>query len=659
MSTTLLPESSTSSIDQLLDVALDHHRSGRLREAERIYREILEASPHQRDALHLRGVVAHQLGNNDEAIRSIRQALRVDPTQATFHNSLGAVHQSLGELAEAVACYRQSIMLDMDYATAHSNLGLALRDLGMHAEAVAALRRALSLDPKLAEAHNGLGMALRSLGRVAEATAAYRQALEIRNDFWEAYSNLGNVLKDQGNTAEAVASHERSLALEPRACGTHSNLLCALQYQPGITQQALAAAHAGFERAFGVPTQSAWRPHDNDRDPERRLRLGFLSPDLHRHPIGYFATAVLEHLARGRAEIFCYASSRSPDDLTNRLRAASTGWRDVCKWTAERTVEQIRDDGIDILFDLAGHTGNNRLMVFAHRPAPIQVTWAGYVGTTGLRAIDYILADEYEIPRGAEAFYSERVLRMPHGYVCYEPPDYAPTVSPLPALANGHVTFGSLNYPAKLNAGVVEVWSRILSGVPESRLVLKYKGLDDVAQTARLGELFSRNGIDPARVEFSGGAPHREMLESYGGIDIALDPFPYSGGLTTIEALWMGVPVVTWPGETFAGRHSLTHLSNAGLTSTIADDPEQYVEIAVALTRDLAALAELRAGLRERVAASPLCDGERFAEDLLQLLRGAWREWVDGEQDTVTPVDRATCPAPSNPDVDAKKGHGE
>lgn len=620
----------SSSIPEILEEALEHHRANRLSEAERIYREILGDSPYQQDALHLLGVVAHQTGNNDEALRLVRLALQVDAGQATFHNSLGAIHQAMGDLPEAVASYRRSIMLDGKSADAHGNLGLALRRMGQFAEAAAALRRAVQLSPGNPLLLNSLGVSLRSVGRIADATDCYKRALEAREDFWQAHSNLGNLLKDQCRFDEAIVHYRRAIELAPDKPVVRSNLLCSLQYRNGIGLAELAAAHDEFEEAFGVPLASSWRPHENDRDPERPLRIGFLSPDLHRHPVGYFLVGVLEHLDPAQAEAFCYNTSTTPDDLTARLRANST-WRDVHSLTDEAVAERIRADAIDILFDLAGHTGNNRILVMAHKPAPIQITWGGYVGTSGLAAIDYILADRHEIPLGDERHYRERILRMPDAYVCFEAPS-APTVAPPPALDLGYVTFGSFSNPGKIGPQVAEPWARILKRVPGSRLLLKYKGFDDPVNADRINAMFAAQGIEPERIVLEGDSPQSELLECYGRVDVALDPFPYGGGVTTLEALWMGVPVVTRPGETFAGRHALTHLSTVGLTETVARDLDHYVDLAVGFAEDLPALAAIRAGLRDRMAASPVCDGRRFTADLLQILRDVWREWVASKE---------------------------
>jgi protein O-GlcNAc transferase len=617
-----------SSLESRLDLAIEHHQAGRLPEAEQLYRDILRQAPHHRDALHLLGAVAHRTGRNDEAIHLVQQAIRIDGSQAVFHNTLGSVYQSLGHLAAAAACYQQSVTLDRNYPEGHNNLGMVLLDLGRQAEAAAVLQRAVELRPDYANAYNNLGIALKLLGRFAEATASFRRGLQSQDGFWEAHFQLGNILKDQGRVEEAIESYERVLEYQPHAVTTHNNLLCTLNYRDGITLEQLAAAHARFDRTFGEPYRSQIRPHENDLDPDRPLRIGFVSPDLHRHPVGFLTVRMFDHLDRSQVEATCYNTSLTSDDITARIKANAASWRDAPGWNDERLTQAIRDDRIDILFDMTGHTRDSRLLVFARKPAPIQISWAGYVGTTGLRTMDYLLADAHEVPPEAEVHYCERVLRMPDGYICYEPAACAPAVSPVPALERGHVTFGSFNNQAKLGRRTVETWSRILHRVPGSRLVLKYYAMSNPAVAGRLREMFAGHGIEPDRIDCLGTTSHAEQLERYRDIDIALDPFPYNGGLTTLEALWMGVPVVSCPGETFAGRHSLSHLSNIGLTTTIARDLDDYVSIAESLAGDLPALARLREGLREQMQSSPLCDGERFARHFEQVMRGVWRDWV-------------------------------
>ena len=335
---------------------------------------------------------------------------------------------------------------------------------------------------------------------------------------------------------------------------------------------------------------------------------------------------VLENLSQGQAETICYSDLIVKDSVTYRLQAAATQWRDVLGMSDQRLAEQIRADRIDILFDLAGHTARNRLLVFARKPAPIQITWLGYVGTTGLRAMDYILADRHLIPPEAETYYCEKVLRMPDDYACYNPPTDAPASGPLPAVERGHVTFGSLNNLCKITPQVVEVWAGILHRVPQSRLVIRYRGLDDAGTRQRFVGLFASQGIAGDRLDLVGWSPFATRMALYNQIDLGLDPFPYSGATTTCDALWMGVPVITCPGETFSSRQSLTHILAVGLEELVARDPSDYIDRAVDLAGDLSRLAALRAGLRERMAASTLCDGKRFVTNLTSLLQNVWEQ---------------------------------
>jgi predicted O-linked N-acetylglucosamine transferase (SPINDLY family) len=403
-----------------------------------------------------------------------------------------------------------------------------------------------------------------------------------------------------------------------------------MHYCEGITQHELSAAHDAFNR--WVPAVAGGFGRRKHRATQDRLRLGFVSPDLGPHPVGRFLIRVLESLRPLACETVCYSDRIAEDDFTRRFRSAADRWHDTNDWSDDRLSERIRGDAIDILFDLAGHTAGNRLLVFARKPVPVQITWLGYVGTTGLSAMDYILADRFQLPQKTEDAYRERVLRMPDGYVCYDPPATAPPIAPPPVLSRGFFTFGSFNNPAKIGPSVVELWARILRRIPTARLRLQFRGLSEPEMRHRFSDAFASHGIDSPRVALGGELPHGELLGAYGGVDAALDPFPYNGGLTTCEALWMGVPVITCPGETFASRHGLSHLSNVGLTETIARDLDDYVAIAVRLANDLPRLAAIRAGLRSQMAASPLCDGPRFAANLMGLLREVWRRWCEGAE---------------------------
>jgi predicted O-linked N-acetylglucosamine transferase (SPINDLY family) len=609
---------------------------GKLQEAVACYRRAVELNPGYAEAHNNLGNALQGQGNLHEAVACYGRAVELKPGYAAAHNNLGNALRTRGNLDEAVASFRRGLELKPDFAEAHNNLGNVRQDQGKLDDALICYRRAVELKPEFAEAYNNLGNALGDQGNLDDALACFRRALELQPDYAEAHNNLGNILKDQGQPDEAVACYRRAVALRPDYAGAHSNLLLAMQYCAGVTEAGLAEAHAQYDRQHAASLRGAVHRRVNVLKPGRRLRLGFVSPDLRRHPVGYFLVRALENL-RSEHETICYSDRIVKDDMTQRLQAAATCWRDVYGISDQRLDEQIRADQVEILFDLAGHTAQNRLLVFARKPAPIQVTWAGYVGATGLTAMDYLLADRYEVPLGSERHYQEQVLRMPDGYICYDPPAYAPPPTSPPALQCGQVTFGCFNKPAKITPQAVEVWSRILRRLPGARLVLKYRGWNDRGNARRFTELFAAQKVDPARLQFLGPSRHSELLAEYHRIDLALDPFPYGGGLTTCEALWMGVPVITCPGETFAGRHSLSHLSNVGLTETIARDLDEYVELAVVLAGDLPRLAALRAGLRDRMAASPLCDGKRFAANLTAILQAVSCTPTTNAEDAFTP----------------------
>jgi predicted O-linked N-acetylglucosamine transferase (SPINDLY family) len=594
---------------------------GRAEEAIACYLRAIELWPNYAAAHNNLGIALSDLGRTEEAVACYRRAVALRPDFAEAHDNLGMALGDLGQLDEVIACHRRAIELAPDFAEAHNNLGNALERQGELEDAIACYRRALEPRPDYAEALGNLGNALRGRGELEAAIVCHRRALELRPDSADAYGNLGNAFRDSGCLDEALACYRRALELKPDHAPVHSNWLDTLHYAPGVTPAALLQAHAGYDRRHAAPLSGAVGRPEPAGDLRGRIRLGFVSPDLGRHPVGSFLVRVLENLDPEQCETICYSDRIVQDGLTHRLRAAATGWRDTIGLNHQRLAEQIRADRIDVLFDLAGHTARNRLLAFARKPAPIQVTWIGYEGTTGLHAMDYLLADHRMVPPGTEQHYRERVLRMPDGYLCYDPPEAAPPVGPPPCLTEGFATFGSFHNPAKITPDVVAVWARILRAAPGTRLVMKYRGLGDRSVHERFLDLFAAHGVAPQRLELLPWSSYLDYLATYHRVDVALDPFPFSGSAITCESLWMGVPAVTCPGETFASRHSLGHVSSVGLTETIARDLDDYVERAVALAGDPARLAALRSGLRERMAASPLCDGERFASHLTALLR--------------------------------------
>ena len=530
---------------------------------------------------------------------------------------------------EAIVQYQGALRLKPNLHEAHNNLAGAYKNQGKLDASLASYRDAIRIKPDFAQAFFNIGVIFDEQNHLEEARVHYLEAVRLAPDLAEAHNNLGSLFLKLGRADWARDSFVAGVKFKPAHVGFASNILLCEQYLPDMSLAKMARTHAAWAKTYAEPLRNTWPVHQRDRDPDRRLRLGFVSADLGFHPVGCFLLPMLENLDREKYELYLYAAKKNPDFQADRLARIADQWRQIHELSEAKLASMIERDDVDILFDLSGHTAHHRLLTFARKPAPVQTSWIGYAGTTGFSAIDYLLADNYQIPPESEQYYSEKVLRLPNAWVCFEPPSDAPEVGPLPAIAHGGITFGSFNFLAKVTPRVVEVWADILKRVPNSRLIMLYRGFDAELARTRFRELFTACGIEDRRVQLLGTHPHTEVMHRYHQIDIALDPFPYSGGLTTCEALWMGVPVVTCPGETFASRHSLSLMSNIGLTETIAKDMDDYVRIAIKLAGDLPRLTKLRKRLRGQMAGSPLCDAPSFARAFEGLCRTMWRNWCE------------------------------
>jgi protein O-GlcNAc transferase len=684
-------------ISQAFELALQHHQTGRLADAEALYRQILSVQPNHADALHFLGVVAHQTGRHALAVEWILQAIVLKPNYPAAHSNLGEAHRTVGQLNKAIANFRRAIELKPDYPDAHNNLGNALRDGGQLNEAMAAYRRTIELKPDFPEAHMNLGNALRDRGQLDEAVAAYRRALELKPDFPLAHNNLGAALAEEGQLDEAMAAYRRALELKPdlaeahnnlgnalRESGqlddsvaayrhalklkpdypdarnnlggalalrgdlddaiavfrsalqfkpedarAHSNLVYTLHFHPDHDDRTVAEEHQRWNRQFSEPLKRFFVPHANDRRLDRRLRVGYVSPDFRDHVVGRYMLPVLERHDRERFEVACYSGVSRPDSMTKRFRALAGEWRNTVGVSDTRLVEMIREDGVDILVDLTQHMAGNRLPVFGRTPAPVQVSFAGYPDSTGLEAIGYRISDQYleADSANAGAGRKEQVCLIDTFY-CYDPCGMEVEVNPPPALESGTVTFGCLNNSCKVNERVLSLWARALGNVNDSRLVLSsHPG----SRRQRILEDLEREGVSARRVEFVDFRPRREYLELYHRLDIVLDTFPYNGGVTTCDALWMGVPVVSLTGETPVSRAGLSLLSNVGLPELVAHSETEYLNIAGRLARELPRLAQLRSTLRDRMENSVLMDASRFTRQLEQAYRKMWHTWCAGQ----------------------------
>lgn len=655
---------------------------GRPADAVAAYRRALEVDPAFAGAHYNLGNVLKQMGQLEEAAAAYERALELQPDYAAASTNLANLRASQGRLADAVAVYRRALcsdpwdddiraklklalkeqqrQADLDYRQ-----GNALRERGQLADAAAAFRRAIAIRPDHADAQNNLGATLKDLGQLREAAHCYQAALRCRPDYAEAHSNLGGIfwqlgdldralacleqalkfkpgypeahfnlgviLKDRGQSAEAVACFRRALAIQPDFAAAHGNQLYVLYFCDGYDARAIYQEHRRWAREFADPLARGSARHGNDRRPERRLRLGYCSPDFRRHPVGRFLVPLLEAHNHDEFEVYCYSSADVDDEVTAACRAAADVWRPVRELSDAQLAEAIRGDQIDVLVDLTMHMAGGRLLTFARRPAPVQVTYLAYCGTTGLEAIDYRLTDPFLDPpaasepaESAAAIYSERSVWLPETYWCYRPPQATPPVNPPPVLAAGHVTFGCFNNFCKVTDPTLAAWAEVLRAVPQSRLLLHAA---PGSHRQRVSDFLAREGVSPERVSFVGFLQSAEYFRLYQAVDVVLDPFPYGGGTTTCDAIWMGVPVVSLIGETAVGRGGLSLLANVGLMELAAADRDRYVQVAVELACDRARLEELRGSLRQRMQASPLMDEPRFARHVEAAYRGMWRRW--------------------------------
>jgi protein O-GlcNAc transferase len=576
------------------------------------------------------GRALQRLGQSGKAEMALRRAIASDPSFAEAQDGLGDILMERGEPQEALERFTEALRLAPDHVPFRFNRANALCRLGRHEDAIGEYDKALVARPEWGEVHLNRGVALQALGRLAEAAQACEDAAQTMPDAFEPSNNLGDLLLMQGRHAEArrafeIAGANARRARSPRTAAVHSNLLLAMNYDAGVDCEALFAAHRAWDAEHGAG--HAMRSHRNDRTPSRPLRVGYVSPDFDSHAMAFFLTPIFESHDAGAFEVHGYAEVEKPDAVTTSLSAEAKVWRSTVGWSDDEVAEMVRADGIDILVDLAGHTGGNRLGVFARKPAPVQASYLGYATTTGLAAMDWRISDPFLTPEDRRERFTESVHALASCFLCYRPPAEAPDVVATPASRNGHVTFGCFNNTAKIGEELIALWAALLEMLPGTRLLLKTKALNDAGTRERIATLFRRHGVG-SRVELRGHSPTTaEHLAAYGEVDIALDTFPYGGGTTTVEALWMGVPVVSLAGDRSSARFGLSILSSLGLGTLAASDPRGYMVRAAELASDIGRLERLRAAGRARFLASPLSDGPAFTRGLEDAYRTLWRAW--------------------------------
>ena len=601
---------------------------GRAAEAIKHLEEALAQRPNYTDALINLGNVLQDQRQFDAAIECFNRFLSLKPDDAGCHYNLGNALYQKGEMGKAIKQFEQAVALKPDFYQAHSNLGNTLYTLGQHEKAMGHLELALKLEPGYAEGHNNLGCLLKDNGYLQQAITHFEQALAAKPDFTEVYSNTGVALQALGRLDEAIACYKQALKQRPDKADTFSNLLLTLNYSTDYDAATIFAEHQRYAGQFEAPLAHRVQSHRNDADPGRRLKVGYVSADFRDHAVAYFIEPVFAHHAHEKFEIFCYYNHVRTDTVTQRLQGYADHWRNIAGLSDDETARLIREDRIDILVDLAGHTALNRLTVFARKPAPVQVTWLGYLNTTGLASMDYRITDAWASPPGeADCYNTETLLRMPESQWCYRPPRNAPQVSALPALEPGKITFGSFHTLAKITPLVTRLWSDVLNAIPAARLLMIARGLEQPETREEVLSRFAKYGVEAGRIDFLGSQSFENYLRLHQQVDINLDTSPYSGGTTTCHSLWMGVPVITLVGETATSRGGASLLNALGLTDLVAHTTEEYIDIARQLANDRARLHSMRFGLRTLMVRSPLTNGEQFTHNLERMYREIWTRW--------------------------------
>ena len=597
-------------------------------EALTCFQEAIAINPSFAEMHNNLSKVLFELGQLKDAGSSFQKAISLNPDHFEVHNNLGNAFKSQGRLEDAVACYQRAIAIKPDYGEVYNNLGVALKAQGKLEDAVACYKRSLNLNAEQAETNNNLGNALNALGKPFESIPSYQEAIQINPNLVEAHSNLGNAYKDSGMLKEAVAKYEHAMDLRPAYAVAYSNLLLAIQYGDDYDSEALYKKHCGYAKRHEKQIDDI-PPFENTREQGKRLKIGYVSPDFRNHSVGFFLEPILTHHSVEQYEIYCYSLVINPDETTERLKARAHHWISIVGMADDEVATRILNDGIDILVDLAGHTGSNRLPIFTRKPAPVQVSYLGYPNTTGLSKIDYRVTDAYADPPGkTEKWHTEKLIRLENTAWCYRPVENAPEVTKLPAKAKGHITFGSFNAFPKLNETVLKLWAKLLTEIDHSHLFLKARSLADDGVQKQVIKQLKEEGISPERILLTAQEPsYHRHLERYHEVDIALDTYPYHGTTTTCEALWMGVPVVTLEGESHRSRVGVSLLNQVGLKYLIAKSPEEYIRIASTLANDLDALAKLRNSLRSHMQASPIMDEVGFTKGLETAYREMWCNW--------------------------------
>ena len=608
-----------------LTLAYQNHRKNNFKDAENLYREVLKIDPNHFEANFLLGTLLSQIKNFNEAKQLLQKAIEIQPNHSDVYYTLGIVFKELKEFQKAIDSYEKAIEIQPDHIKAYNNLGVIFKQLNEFQKAIDSYEKIIKIQPNYVYAYYNLGNAQHELGEYQKEIRAYKKAIEIQPSYEKPYINLGTVLDDLGKYDEATKVYHQAIKLKPDYARAYSNLLFNLSYKVNFDPNEYLTEAKKY-RTNCQPKKKLSFQYQYEKNP-KKLKIGFVSADFGNHPGGYFTLSTLRELRKKDFQLVGYSATNRKDEFSVHFKPLFSKWHLIEKKKDDEIVEQIFKDGIHILIEAQGHSAKNRLPIFMHKPAPIQASWLAQ-GSTGIPEIDYFVGSPHITPKEEEKYYVEKIWRLPEISQCFTPPDFDVKIDNLPATKNNFITFGCINKLAKVNDEVIALWSKVLSSVPNSKLFLKNKDLDDKKIIEDTFSRFEKQNINRNRLILGGESKTRkEVLEAYNQIDIALDPFPFQGNTSTIESVWMGVPVITLKGNRYLFHFGESINANLDMHDWIAKNHEEYISKAIKFSSDLDQLSKLRMNLRETALKSPVFDAPRFAEHFSQMLWSMWNKF--------------------------------
>ena len=610
-------------IEKTFDLAVQNQKKNNFQVAENLYKEVLKINPNHFGSIFLLGTLSIKIKNFDRAIQLLNQAILIQPNHAQSHNNLGVVFVELGEVQKAMSYYQTAINSQPNYADAHNNLGVVFNKLGEDQKAISCYQKAISIQPNYADAHYNLGNVLDKLNKHQEAIICYEKVIQINPNYADAHYNQGNALRELGEFKKAISCYQKAINSKHNYAQAYDNMLFTLLYMEKTDSKYYLSKTREFRSSLKPINDDLLLKYQFNIKP-KKLRIGFVSGDFREHPVGFFLLDTLNHLKNNDLELIAYSNSQIEDSLSIKLKSHFTIWHEIVSQSNMNVINKIRKDGIHVLVDLSGHSEKNRLPIFINKPAPVQVSWVGYPGSTGIPEIDYLIGDPFVTPENMNGHFTEKIFRLPNIWVCFTAPDFDVQISDLPVIKNGYVTFGSFNHLSKINDEVISLWSKILKSIPKSKIFLKTKQLNNSHLKEKIISKFKENGINLNSIILEEDTSRSKLLNSYNKVDIALDPFPYSGGVTSLEAIWMGVPVLTKKGFKFASRTTESIIHNSGMSDWVANDENEYVKKAIKFSTNLELLTQINKSLRQAALESPLFNSTLFAK---QLNNAFWEMW--------------------------------